>query len=161
MGVPKSQTGGVPSPDRGTPVPSRGTPVLDGVPQSQAEGYLSTRWGHPSHRWGFVSQSDRVLPGRTGWVHPGQDWVGVALRQNWMGYPNGEYWIRYPSPWPEVYHQPGIDGVPSSWPGLDGVPSPKHHSEYLLCGRRYASCVNAGGLSHLAFALKMNENSVT
>ena len=39
----------------------------------------------------------------------------------------------------------------TTWPGLDGgggTPHPlEQHSEHLLRGRRYASCVHAGGLS--------------
>ena len=61
------------------------------------------------------------------------------------------------------YPIPGQDsGVPPSqvrrgYPGLPpiqvrsqvsmGVPKPEHHSMYLLCGRRYASCIHAQGLS--------------
>ena len=40
-------------------------------------------------------------------------------------------------------------GTPSSWWDVpqQGVPPPEQHSVYLLRGGRYASCVQAGGLS--------------
>ena len=51
----------------------------------------------------------------------------------------------------QVWMVGGTQGNPPT-PGLDGVPHPhphwtEQHSEHLLLGGRYASCVHAGGLS--------------
>ena len=37
----------------------------------------------------------------------------------------------------------GYSVPPQTW---DGVTPPPQHSEHLICGRRYASCIHAGGL---------------
>ena len=52
--------------------------------------------------------------------------------------------------------QPG-KGVPPppilTWNLEGGTPQPEHHTVYLLRGRRYASCVHAGGLSCYKYIL--------
>ena len=73
------------------------------------------------------------------------------------------------TPWPDLdgggYPIPGVGGTPTlGWgvpqPGLDsgggylGYPlthQTEQHSEHLLRGGRYASCVHAGGLSCSSF----------
>ena len=44
---------------------------------------------------------------------------------------------------------PGLSGVPPPWDEVPPLPNQKteQHSEHLLRGGRYASCVHAGGLS--------------
>ena len=80
---------------------------------------------------------------------PSQVWMGVPHRRS------GEQ---------DTPHQ-GLDGVPppvQDWMGYlpplwDWMEYPRlgqetdHHSEHLLHGRRYASCVHAGGLSCFLF----------
>ena len=51
----------------------------------------------------------------------------------WLGVPS---LTRVYLPWLGV---PTFDGGYLPWPG--------QHREYMLCGRQYASCVHAGGLS--------------
>ena len=75
------------------------------------------------------------LPGPSQGGYPGGGWGypkwGVNLAGGTKragGYPG------------QVPPQPGQDG---------GIPSYFQHREYLLHGRRYASCVHAGGLSCL------------
>ena len=66
-----------------------------------------------------------------------------TLSQGWMG--------GYPIPGPDGGVPWGQDGVFLAHPGLDWVPPPlarrQQHSEHLLHGGWYASCVHAGGLS--------------
>ena len=83
---------------------------------------------------GGVSQQG--LDGGKGVPQPGLDGGGGVPQP---GFDGG--W--YPS---QAWMVGGTCGTP--WPGLDGVPPPHHkHSEHLLRGGRYASCVHAGGLS--------------
>ena len=94
------------------------------------------------------------IPGLGGGVP--QVWVGGTPSQVWMwgvphlGLDGGG--VTWGTP------QPGLDRVPPP-PWLDGVhppppyppspppPSPHQHSEHLLRGRQYASCIHTGGLS--------------
>ena len=98
---------------------------------------------------------------------PSQVWLGgTHLRSgDWgylgypprpgMGYPPDQVWMRY-SPWTldRVPSPQTWDGVPPpTWDGpppdlgRGTSPPPLHHSEHLIRGGRYASCVHAGGLS--------------
>ena len=93
---------------------------------------------------------------------------GYPARSSWGGYPGGGVpwpggypgWGGYPGrgdtlaggiPWPGGY--PGQGGtLLGGYPGQGGYPARGgtqlgQHREYLLHGRRYASCVHAGGLS--------------
>ena len=170
---PRSGQGGyhIPGLDRG------GTPSqvwMGGTPsQVWTGGVPHPRSGHGGHpipgldRGYPIPDLDRgyPIPGLDrGYPIPGLD-RGVPPSQVWMGV--------FPIPGldvgglPRVPPWPGLDWIPPPPPGLDGVPlltmtgwgTPPHgwmgyppspleqHSEHLLCGRRYASCVHAGGLS--------------
>ena len=91
---------------------------------------------------------------------PWGSWGGYPARSSWGGYParssrGGVPWPRG-VPWPGV---PCLGGYPCQGGTLarggtlaGGVPWLQgtqlgQHREYLLHGRRYASCVHAGGLS--------------
>ena len=103
-------------------------------------------------KWGYPIQ----LTGR-GVPHPRSRW-GVPHPADW-GYPtpgqDGGYPIQLTGGTPsQVQGVPHLadGGVPPSRPGIGYHPSPprhetKQHSEHLLCGGRYASCVQAGRLS--------------
>ena len=82
-----------------------------------------------------------VPPGRV--PRPGPRWGG--------GYPSQVQVRINPPPqkkkklrlsWMGVHPPSGLDGSTSPPPSLET----EQHSEYLLCGGRYASCVHAGGL---------------
>ena len=114
---------------------------------------------------------------RSGWgCTPSQVWTGIphlrSGRGDTLGYPSIQFpgqdgggYPRVPSPLQDWLGYPpplGPNGVPPSrtgWgiphPDLDWPPPPhqetEQHSEHLLHGRQYASCVNAGGLSCLVF----------
>ena len=125
-----SQVGGYPIPGLagGYPIPG----LARGVP-------------HPRSGWG-VSRVP-LQPGLDG--VPPWTWDGVPPR-TWdgvppglcMGYPTDLGWGTPPRPGTPLA-RPGM-GYP---PDLTGVPP--QHSEYLLCGGQYASCVHSGGLSCL------------
>ena len=93
--------------------------------------------GTPSQVWvGGVIPSQIWLGGlphpRSGWGGtPSQVWLGGTLgtspHHDWMGYPH--HWMGY---------------LP---PSLNGLPP--QHSEHLLHGGWYASCVHVGGLSYI------------
>ena len=129
---------------------------------------------HPGSGWGYPFPG----PGR-GVPHHRLRWVGGSQSQFQVGGgysipgPDGGTpgtphpdWMGYPSP------HPGLDDVSQSmtgWgtpsPGLDGVPPSPHcqeteqHSEHLLRGRRFTSCIHAEGLSCLLFLfLVLNNN---
>ena len=61
-------------------------------------------------------------------------WQGVPQPRSGWGYP-----------------LPRRGGTPpgKGYPPAGVLPPPEQHSMYLLCGRRYGSCVQAGGLSCL------------
>ena len=107
-----------------------GTPV-----RSREVPHPRSGWGegvpHPRSGWGVP----QVPPTRSGWGTPlpllGQD--GVPPRPG-MGYP------------PDLGQ-----GTPQTW---DRVPPDLGHSEHLLRGGRYASCVHAEGLSCSRLYLK-------
>ena len=116
------------------------------------------------------------IPGLVGGT-PSQVWQGGTPSQVWPGGTPSQVWPGgYPSPTPGMGYPPDQgqgtpwiwDGVPPrTWdrvPPLDlgqGIPprpgtgylpdlgwgTPPQHSEHLLRGGRYASCVHAGGLS--------------
>ena len=81
--------------------------------------------------------------------NPGQGWMGGATpSQVWGGTPAKSGWWGVPHP------RSGWWGVPPTMTGWGTSPHhdwmgypPKQHSEHLLCGGRYASCVHVGGLS--------------
>ena len=78
-----------------------------------------------------------VCPTFRGVPHPADGGRGYPIPGLGGGTPSKD-WIPHPV----------SDGVPP-YPGLDGVPPIRRqqHSEQLLRGGRYASCVHAGGLS--------------
>ena len=132
-----------------------GYPILGlagGVPHPRSG------WGvpHPRSVWGGYpipgldrGYSIRGLAG--GYPIPGtpHTWDGVPPPRLGMRYPPGPG-MGYPpdlgwgTPKPDLGWgtPPDLRGYPPTW---DGVPP--QHSEYLLRGGRYASCVHAGGLS--------------
>ena len=129
MGVPHSQdwTGRFPHPRSvwGTPHPGQVPGQDRGLP-----------WGTPPHRTGL------------GCPHPGLD--GVPLCWDWM---DGVH-----TPPPIQVRSGSRSGWGVAWdtppcPELDGVSPPnrktEQHSEHLLRGGRYASCVYSEGLSCL------------
>ena len=131
----------IPGLDRGVPQ----VPLLPGQVQDQDGRVPST-----------------LVPQYSGYP-PAQDWMGHSPHLGLDGVPPVQDWMEY-SPsrtgWSTPTPHPGLDGVllPSRtrWgtpcPGLDEVPLPqpsKQHSEHLLRGGRYASCVRAGRLSRL------------
>ena len=127
--------GGTPSqvwPGGGYPIPG----LAQGTP-------LDLRWGTPPDMgWGPPQTSDRVPP-RHGMGYP-LTWDGVPPRTG-MGYPP-RHGTGYPQIW-DRYPPRTWDRVPPP-PGPEmGYPQTDQHSEHLLHGGRYASCVHAGGLS--------------
>ena len=85
-----------------------------------------------------------VCPHLGGGTHPA-DGGGTPFPGLDGGYP-----IQLTGPRPRwgVPHPRSSGGVPPQQ-GVNPPPPPDQHSVYLLCGRRYASCVHAGGLSCL------------
>ena len=75
---------------------------------------------HPRSRWGVPHPDDREIP-------PIQDWMGTSLSRPGMGYPLSR----------------------TGWSNPASHQETEQHSEHLLCGGRYASCIHAGDLSCL------------
>ena len=127
-GVPHLRLGGVPHPRLGG-VPHPGLDAGGGLP------WPGLDWG------GYPGQV--LMVGGVPWVSPqlGLDHGegGTPTIKTWLGYPPTPGWA---TPWT-------WDGVPPPRPGMGYHPLPtrQQHSEHFLCGRRYASCVHAGGLS--------------
>ena len=131
------------------------------VCQSTSRGGTPVRsgGGTPSQVWWGSTPSQVQVGGvpnprsrqEEGVPHPRSGWGTPSFPppdQVRMGYPPGT-WNRV-SPWT-------WDGVPPR-PGM-GYPPPANmgHSEHLLCGRWYASCVHAGGLSCFFFVSDFNQ----
>ena len=118
--------GGYPIPglDRGYPIPGLAPPARSGGGP------------HPRSDWGVYPPRPTMI----GWgTLPSRPSMGYPPSQTWDGVPPITGWGTPPS---------SLDGVPQ--PSMDGVPPPPpQHSEHLLRGGRYASCVHAGGLSCL------------
>ena len=135
----RGEDGGYPIPGpgrgRGTPSSWWGVPLSQiqtgGVPHPRTwMGVTHPRsWqgvSHPSSRQGVPNPRSRSGAGTQATPHPGLDVVPPPI-QDWMGYP------------------------PPPHSGLDEVPPPlsqeiEQHSEHLLRGGWYASCVHAGEL---------------
>ena len=106
-----------------------------------------------SHLEGYPGQ---VLMGG----YPGQVQTGVSLARSGQGVPQARSGWEYPRQGRGT-PQPGQDGgLGGGTPARAGVPPLQrwdtphrigHHMEYLIWGRRYASCVYAGGLSWFFF----------
>ena len=99
------------------------------IPGLARGGTLSHVWwgGVPHPRSGGLPPSRPGVPPNLRWGTP-QTWDGVPP-QTWDGVT--------PRTW---------DGVPPwTWDGV--LPPPPQHSEHLIRGGRYVSCVHAGGLS--------------
>ena len=118
--------------------------------------------GYPSQVWGgYPIPRSQIWPG--GYPIPGL--VGGYPRyppnQVWMGYPPETWDGVTPWTWDGVTPSDLGWGTPTTWdrvppqtwegvspPDLGrGTPPDLGHSEHLLRGGRYASCVDAGGLS--------------
>ena len=116
---PRSRWGGVPHPRSGEGEPIPRSEQGRGIPHSRS------RWeGTPSQVWiggtPFPGQDGGVPHPRSGW---GRGTLGYPFpNQDWMWYSLCQ---GYPPPIQET----------------------EQHSEHLLRGGRYASCVHAGGLS--------------
>ena len=146
--------GGYPIPGVGVPQPGLddgGYPIPEGYP-----GQVLMVGGTPSQVWGGgVPQpgldGGMEYPPDLGWAtphhqdlagvppYPGMDtpppdlgW-GTPTIKTWLGYPPTLGWGTPP---------------PQTW---DGVPP--SHSEHLLRGGWYASCVHAGGISYCSLIL--------
>ena len=108
-----------------------------GLPHLRSGGYPIPgldRGGVPHPRSGYP-------PPDMGWDTPQtQVWLGGIPSQVWSGVPHPR--SGYPPP---PGH--GMGYPPWTWHGVTPPPETDQHSEHLLCGGRYASCVHAGGLS--------------
>ena len=111
-----------------------------------------TSWGRGGGatpvRSGGGAPHPRSGPGGGG--TPSQVWPGGVPypRSGWGGYRGSPQPGQEGVPWPDQTW----DGVPPLGPGTgyppgSGMGYPPWHSEHLLRGGRYASCVHAGGLS--------------
>ena len=121
------------------------------------QGYPIQVWtgGAPSQVQGggevlhHRSKSGRYpIPGEEGTPHPGLD--GVPPNLGW-DIPPSRTWWGTPQPgmgYPPVQIWMGYSPV-QTWGGISPPPGQEteQHSEHLLRGGRYASCVHAGGLS--------------
>ena len=123
---------------RGTPFPG-----LDGGDTpSQVQTVGGGRGGTPSQVWTGASWRGLPCPVLEGGGYLVQSWVGGTTSSP-LGTP--------PPPHPDLGWGPPPPN-PDLGPDLDReVPLPRQeteqHSEHLLCGGRYATCVHAEGLS--------------
>ena len=105
-----------------------------GYPHSSQQGSLSPSFliGVPSSFFtgGYPILPDRRVPHSSRWGYPPPHW-------DWMGYPYWDTMGLYPP-------------VGTGW-GTSGSPSRLGRETEQLRDGRYASCVNAGGLSCLSF----------
>ena len=115
----------------GVPTLAEGVPTLEQGGTYLAWGYIS--WPESTYfGWGrYLSCPTGTYPGWRGTYHgwgnvPTLDWVPQSA------------WIGEPPP------------RQASW-GYTFPQETEQHSEYLLCGGRYASCVHARGLCFFVF----------
>ena len=75
-----------------------------------------------------------------------QSWARGYPRMGVLGYPNGQ--VRVGGGTPGSERVEGVPwGIPCGQVRMGVPPGIGQQSEHLLCDRRYASCVHAGGLS--------------
>ena len=110
---------------KGTPsqVWGRGVPHLPPTMTGWGTHPIDLGWGTPDLRWGTPPEMEQGTPPE----------MEQGTHPTWDGVPP---YLRWGTFWPEM-------GYPQTW---GGVPPPQH-SEHLLHGGWYASCVHAGGLS--------------
>ena len=141
--------GGVPHPRSGVAVPEPGldgggrgaVPHPGGVPPPSRPGQ-----GTPL---GQGTPSIKIWPGypHLGMGYPPPSRPGQGTPNPGMGYPPDLGWGTPPG-W----------GTHLTWDGVP--PQTEQHSEHLLRGGRYASCVHAGGLSCLLILNNTNLKTV-
>ena len=154
-GIPQSGLGGVPHPKSGQGVPHPRSGWGEGYPsQVWPGGYpipgLGRGGGTPSQVW----MREGYPPDQV-WMGYPQTWDGVPPGPG-MGYPPDLGWGTFPGPgmgylpWTWDGYHPGPEmGYPLE-PGMGYTPN-LGHSEHLLHGGQYASCIHAGVLSCIGF----------